>query len=65
MFNPVVVAPKTPTKHKDLVLRMNGQIVKQKKSAKLLGLYITWNMELYIQDMENSLLSGLSQRLAN
>ena len=62
----VVVAPKTHTKHKNLVLRMNGQIVKQKKSAKLLGLYITWNMDhkFYIQDMENSLLSGLSQRLA-
>ena len=62
----VVVAPKTHDKHKDLVLRMNGQIVKQKKSARLLGLYITWNMDnkFYIQDMQNSLLTGLSQRLA-
>ena len=62
----VVVAPKTHAKHQHLILRMNGQIVKQKKSAKLLGLYITWNMDhkFYIQDMENSLLSGLSQRLA-
>ena len=62
----VVVAPKTHEKHKNLVLCMNGQIVKQKKSARLLSLCITWNMDnkFYIQDMQNSLLTGLSQRLA-
>ena len=62
----VVVAPKTHDKHKDLVLKMNGQVVTQKKSARLLGLYITFNMDHthYIEEMKNNLLSFLSKRLA-
>ena len=45
---------------------MNGQVVNQKKSARLLGLYITWNMDQthYVEEMKNNLLSFLSKRLA-
>ena len=62
----VVVAPKTRDKHKDLILRMNGQVVNQKPAARLLGLYITWNMDHthYIEEMKNNLLSSLTQRMA-
>ena len=62
----VVVAPKTHDKHKDLVLRMNGQVVTQRKSARLLGLYISFDMDHthYIEEMKNNLLSFLFKRLA-
>ena len=62
----VVVAPKTHNRHKQLVLKMNGQEVTQKKEARLLGLYITYNMSQshYVEDMKNNLLSFLSQRFA-
>ena len=62
----VVVAPKTHDKHKQLVLRMNGQVVQQKKVARLLGLYISYNMDQkhFIKQMKNNLMSFLSQRFA-
>ena len=43
---------------------MNGQVVSQKKEARLLGLYITYNMSqsYFVEDMKNNLLSLLSQR---
>ena len=45
---------------------MNGQVVQQKKVVRLLGLYITYNMDQkhYIKQMKNNLMSFLSQRFA-
>ena len=62
----VLVSPKNIQKHRDLVLRMNGQVVKQKKSARLLGLYITWDMghEHYLCQMRDNTLEWLGRRLS-
>ena len=62
----VLVSPKNIQKHRDLVLRMNGQVVKQKKSARLLGLYITWDMghEHYLCQMRDNTLEWLGRHLS-
>ena len=62
----LLLRQKTHDKHKQLVLRMNGQVVQQKKVVRLLGLYITYNMDQkhYIKQMKNNLMSFLSQRFA-
>ena len=61
----VVTAPKKHDDYKQLVLNFDGQIVKQKLHARLLGLQVSWDLthKWYVCQMKDNLISSLKKRL--
>ena len=61
----VVCAPKKHADHKDLVLNLDGTVVKQQLHARLLGLQVSWNLThtWYVSEMKDNLIASLNKRL--
>ena len=55
----VVCAPKRHAHYKDLVLNLNGKIVKQQLHARLLGLQVSWDLThtYYVNEMKDNLIN--------
>ena len=61
----VVTSPARHADYKDLKLVFDGQVIKQKQHARLLGLQVSWNLthDWYLFQKPDNLLASLKKRL--